>query len=293
MLSFVGGITLINIVLACMLSVIFHEMFHALAARIFGVALFCIRPTAIGIRARLRGNVRSFKKQVAIYLAGPFGNFLLAAVFIKGKGFEYSLFEANLAIGLFNLMPLYPLDGGQIFIVVFYKLVGSNHTFKMVKKLTIFMKIGLLCLGVVQILIFINPSLLIAAVMLPGTRLIEERVSLMKLENLLNRKQRIISKCIYPARHIVVMEDCTLSDIMQKLDYDRFHILYVLNRDMEILAQITEHQIIKAVQSFNATDRICDIFANQGDGSCGWFNEPTAGTVPLVDTTKKDKLPKI
>ncbi len=237
-----------------------HECFHAVAARLFGVALFSFRPSAIGIRARLKEMPRSFKRQTAIFFAGPMGNLLLAVLFFHGEGFFYSLFEANLAIGLFNLLPLYPLDGGQIFIIVFYKLVGSNRTFRLVKRLSFFTKIGLAITGLMQIVLLSNPSLLVAAIMLPGTRLLEETVSMMKLENLLNRKQRIISKGVYPARHIIIMEECTLGDVLQKLDYDRFHIMYVLDRDMEIIGQITEQQVIKAMQTCRATDRICDVF---------------------------------
>ncbi len=255
-----GGITLIAIIAACVVAIFLHECFHAIAARLFGVALFSFRPSAIGIRARLKGIPRSFKRQVAIYIAGPMGNFLMALLFLKGEGFFYSLFEANLAIGLFNLLPMYPLDGGQIFIIVFYKLVGSNDTFRLVKRLSFFTKIGLALVGLIQIVFFSNPSLLVAAIMLPGTRLLEETVSMMKLENLLNRKQRIISKGVYPARHIIVLDECTLGDVLQKLDYDRFHIIYVLDREMEIIGQITEQQIIKAMQTCQAADKICDVF---------------------------------
>lgn len=260
MLAPFGGITLIRILAACILAVLFHELCHALAARLFGVALFSFRPSLAGIRARLKGTIKSFKKQMAIYVAGPMGNFLMALFFYFGKGFARDLFEANLAIGLFNLLPMYPLDGGQLFIILFYKLVGSNITFRLIKRVSLMTKIGLVITGLLQVFFFGNPSLLIAVVMLPGTRLLEETVSIMKLENLLNRKQRIISKGVYSARHMVVMEDCPLGDVLQMLDHDRFHILYVLDKDMEIIGQITEQQILKAMQSCNASDKINEVF---------------------------------
>jgi stage IV sporulation protein FB len=260
MLTPSGGIALIKTIAACLLAILFHEMFHIIAARIFDVALYAFRPSAIGIRARLKGRTISFKKQIMIFIAGPLGNLLLALIFYKGSGFFYYIFESNLAIGLFNLLPMYPLDGAQIFIIVFYKLIGSNKTFKLVKKISLIVKIGLAIAGLIQILVFLNPSLLVAAVLLPGTRYLEETVSMMKLENLLNRKQRIASKGIYPARHLIAMNECTLGDVLQKLDYDRFHIIYIMNEDMEIVGQITEQQIIKAMQTCGSEDKICDVF---------------------------------
>jgi len=82
---------------------------------------------------------------------------------------------------------------------------------------------------------------------------------MMKLENLFNRKKRIKSKGIYTARHIVVMEDCKIVDVLQKLDYDRFHIIYILNGDMEILGTITEQHIIKALKTYRAANRVSDL----------------------------------
>lgn len=83
---------------------------------------------------------------------------------------------------------------------------------------------------------------------------------MMKLENLFNRKQRILKKRIYNVRHLVALEECTLGEIMQKLDYDRFHIIYIIDNEMNLVGQISEHQVIKAMQSCSSTDKICDVF---------------------------------
>ncbi|NMA65540.1 MAG: hypothetical protein GX957_04760, partial [Clostridiaceae bacterium] len=225
---------MIKIFLACIIAVILHEVSHILAARILKVKLYDFRPTPIGIKARLKENPKSFKKQAAIFFAGPLGNFIIAIIFFNSSGFLHNLFEANLAIGIFNLLPVYPLDGSQIFIIVLYKLIGSTRTFKLVKLLSVIMKISLTMTGLIQIIFFYNPSFLIAALFLPTTKVIEEKMRIMKLENFLNRKQRILKKKIYAVRHIVAMHDCTLGELINKLDYDRFHIIYVLNDDLDI-----------------------------------------------------------
>ncbi|HHW23281.1 MAG TPA: CBS domain-containing protein [Clostridiaceae bacterium] len=255
-----GRVTLISVVLACLAAIIIHEAFHMFAAHIFGVALYSFRPTLVGIRARLK-NTRSFKKQTVIYFAGPLGNFIVAICLYKTGGFLSSLSEANIAIGLFNLLPIYPLDGGQILLILLYKLMGSSRAFRIAKKLAIVLKVFLFIVGILQIVLFKNPSLLIAAVILPGTRLMEEAVSFMKLENLLNRKQRILKKGVYFAGIIVVMEDMTIGDVMQRLDYDRFHLIYILNRDMEIIGLITEQDIIKAFEKYSSSDKITNVLA--------------------------------
>lgn len=255
MLAYFWRFTLIRVILACLAAIIIHEVFHILAAFITGTALHSIRPTPVGIRASLK-NTKSFKKQIFIYLAGPLGN--LATAFMAGssEGFLNDLFEASIAIGIFNLLPVYPLDGGQIFIIISYKLFGSARTFRLARSLAVVLKTLLVFAGLLQLVMFKNPSLLAAMVMLPGARLLKEAVSIMKLENLLNRKQRILKKGIYPAGIIVCLEDSTMGDVLQKLDHDRFHLVYIMNSDMELIGMVTEHDIIKAIEKYSSSDPI-------------------------------------
>jgi stage IV sporulation protein FB len=259
MLKAFWRITLISIILACILAILIHEGFHIIASRLFGVALYAFRPAIVGISARFKGT-HSFRKQIAVYMAGPLGNFLIAVFLINTKGFLLNLFEANLAIGFFNLLPLFPLDGGQIFIIISYKLLGSSRTFRIAKRLSFMVRVCLVMAGILQLVLFVNPSLLVAAMFLPGGRLLEETVSIMKLENLLNRKQRIKKKKLYPVKEFAAMWNCSLLELINRLDYDCFHIIYILNDNMEIAGRITEQDVINAVQTYSFDKKIYDVF---------------------------------
>ncbi|HHU90156.1 MAG TPA: CBS domain-containing protein [Clostridiaceae bacterium] len=252
-------VALTGIILACLSAILIHEGFHIIASRLFGVPLYAIRPTVVGIRAQLKG-VHSLRKQIAVYMAGSFGNFLTAALLLNTKGFLLNICEANAAIGFFNLLPLYPLDGGQIFIIISYKLLGGNRTFQIAKRLSVIIKIYFFVAGILQLALFLNPSLLAAALFLPGGRHLEETISIMKLERLLNRKQRIMKKKIYPVKEFAAMGECSLLEVIQRLDYDCFHIIYILNEDMEIIGRITEQDVINAIQNCNYANKISDVF---------------------------------
>ena len=230
-----------------------------IAARIFDVAIYDFRPSIFGIRARLK-SAESLKKQIAVYIAGPFGNFIIAACLNNTKGFLFSLFEANLAIGAFNILPMHPLDGGQIFIIILYKLLGSKRTFKVAKRISSIIKTAIFLTGLIQLVLYVNPSLLIAAMFIPGGRLLEETISIMNLESLLNRKQRIRKKKLYPVREFAAMGNCSLLEVMQRLDYDCFHIVYILNEDMKIIGRVTEQDIINAIQTNSYEEKIYDVF---------------------------------
>lgn len=95
-----------------------HEGGHCLAVKLLGGEIVCLRVTAVGGELRLSyRHVLSYGRELAAALAGPAANFI--AVFLAVKlpkaSWEIAWLFAglNLAIGCFNLLPAYPLDGGR------------------------------------------------------------------------------------------------------------------------------------------------------------------------------------
>jgi Zn-dependent protease len=124
---FAGSESLI-LLLALFGSVILHEFGHALTARRFGIETHDITLYPIGGVARLARMPRAPGAELLITLAGPAVNFAilglllsLRAIGIDGLAGRTSL-EAmvglvmlvNLGLGLFNLVPAFPMDGGRI-----------------------------------------------------------------------------------------------------------------------------------------------------------------------------------
>lgn len=120
-------------------SVLLHELGHALAARAFGLPVSQIWLLPIGGVALLEGRPRNAVEESVIALAGPFVNFLLvgalAVLLVAGSlvgaidvealavatsmvpgpvTLVVALLAANAMLGLFNLIPLFPMDGGRV-----------------------------------------------------------------------------------------------------------------------------------------------------------------------------------
>jgi len=110
--------------------VLLHEIGHALMASKFAVKTTSITLYPIGGVAILDGRPTP-KAELWIALAGPFVNFVIAAIlapFAIYNGapisansaldhpgmFVDSLLVANLTLGLFNLIPAFPMDGGRV-----------------------------------------------------------------------------------------------------------------------------------------------------------------------------------
>jgi Zn-dependent protease len=118
-------------------SVVAHEVSHALVARGFGIATRDIVLTPIGGVARLEDMPRSGRAEVAIAVAGPIASLLiagaafLALALVKPLGLAASLLGtlawSNAMLGLFNLVPAFPMDGGRVLRGVLSERVGLSR----------------------------------------------------------------------------------------------------------------------------------------------------------------------
>ena len=106
-------------------SVLFHELSHSVVALAYKIRVASITLFVFGGVARITRDPSKAIQDFNIAVAGPLASFFLAGVFYGlTRFFPYStmpgalvtwLWETNLLLGLFNLLPGFPLDGGRIF----------------------------------------------------------------------------------------------------------------------------------------------------------------------------------
>ncbi len=110
--------------------VVLHELGHCLAARRYGIRTNRILLLPVGGMAEFDSLPRQPRRELAIALAGPAVNYLMIALLVLGFGWPPSLAEVgpptslreiphallgvNLIMGVFNLLPAFPMDGGRV-----------------------------------------------------------------------------------------------------------------------------------------------------------------------------------
>lgn len=125
-----GATWSVAMILAFFGCVVLHELGHSFTARRFGVNVPRILLMPIGGMAQFDSIPRRPRSELLITLAGPAVNFVIAAVmavFVRFPGnweptglplnladLGRYLLIANLVMGCFNLIPVFPMDGGRI-----------------------------------------------------------------------------------------------------------------------------------------------------------------------------------
>jgi Zn-dependent protease len=112
-----------------MLSVVLHELGHALAARRYGIATAHITLYPFGGVAAIERMPEEPDEEIVIALAGPAVNFVLAAIagwlwLATDHPIAWAFVLTNIGMGVFNLLPAFPMDGGRVLRAFLAKRMG-------------------------------------------------------------------------------------------------------------------------------------------------------------------------
>lgn len=101
--------------------IIMHELSHMIIALCLNIDISEIELMPFGVNAKYIGKI-SLIKELLISLAGPIVSLLCAVLYDNEI---YCLI--NIVIVLFNLIPIYPLDGGRILKVLLKVIFGEKN----------------------------------------------------------------------------------------------------------------------------------------------------------------------
>ncbi len=106
-----------------MIFAIIHELFHIIVGMLFKFKINKITIFPMGLSAQFfevehyKQNKNVEIKKIITYLAGPTSNILIAIILSMinlENNIKYPIIYSNILISIFNLIPIYPLDGGRI-----------------------------------------------------------------------------------------------------------------------------------------------------------------------------------
>lgn len=245
-------------VIISFLWVILHEFAHIIVAGKFGCKFNNINISILGAKAELSDiDELTERKKIILYLAGPFFNIFMAVLtcfFYDYYKLEFikSSIMINLCLGLFNLLPAYPLDGSRVFEI----LLSKKFLYKKSKKITeilSFIISGILFLIFVNTILLhkVNISLFLSIILITYATFLEKEKTMYIIMGDMIKKIRKVKKHNYiENKSISVYYKKGLVNVLTLVDKNKFNSFYALNDDMELIGIIHEDELIKALKNY-------------------------------------------
>lgn len=102
----------IKILLLFYLFFVVHELGHIIVALLYRLKFMGINFHVFGVNLKIDTSDLSYEKKLILYFAGPFTNIIISYVALRYN--NYNVHYINMVLGLFNLVPIFPLDGGNM-----------------------------------------------------------------------------------------------------------------------------------------------------------------------------------
>lgn len=173
-----------------MLFAIIHEMGHLLAGVLLGMRpdKLDIIPYGISISFKLtprdynykikNGNILEIKK-ILVALAGPLTNLIIIILAFQinlGIFSNLIIIYCNLLIMIFNLLPIYPLDGGRILKSILHIMAGKRKSEQYINNISFIILMLVTIFASIAVYIAENISIFLAVIFLWGIFIKEDLV---------------------------------------------------------------------------------------------------------------------
>lgn len=236
-------------------SALLHELCHIGAGKRLGVEVSGIQFLPFGLCATLKNPViPSPFKEILMAFAGPCMNGILTLTFYAGNIFfphpllSYGIF-LNLALGLFNLLPCLPLDGGRILRATLTLFSDALTAYRCTLKLSRILAFLLFGMGILLLLSTdFQFSLLLIGIFLLGNLLKEQKnISMQTLKELLYYEKKLQPDALNQTVVLTACETLPARKLLRKLSYHRYCIIKVVNQDQKVVKTLTESQVLHAL----------------------------------------------
>ncbi len=237
-----------------------HELTHAIVAESYGTTVERIEIWPFGGIARISGiNHEEPYVAAMIAVAGPLQNFILASAawlvvpwLPLTAHWVHEFVYANLAIGLLNLMPVAPLDGGRLAGLFLARRLGYEKAHQWVTQGGLWFARGLF---VVTIISFLTPKPLVSLAVFSvflywGALNAYDSSPYLIARDLHLRSTWFQKKPVWALDDFAVHCDTALREVLRVMRPMKYHRVVVLSPEMKKMGIIYEEDLLEALKDY-------------------------------------------
>lgn len=159
-----------------MVFALIHELSHLLCGALLGFKVNTLKIMPFGFSLEFESVVEDYNKKVGksnllsvkktiVAFAGPLINLLIVILGIL-RNVDMDIVYSNFLILIFNLMPIYPLDGGRILKNILKIFVGNRKANRYINTITNIFTIVLTMLSSILIILYKNIAILVILIVI-------------------------------------------------------------------------------------------------------------------------------
>ncbi len=230
---------------------IMHEFAHILAINRLGAGVNYVEILPFGVTADVNDIHKSpLKHKFIIFISGPLFNFLFAYIIYcvyRGSYRDY-LVTSSLVMGIFNLLPAMPLDGGRILQSLFVHRFGRIKGTKITLIFTVLTSVILGVLGTYFLYIarFNFSMILISAFLIANITAEQKRSDLIFLKDILYSKQKL-EKGKAKGQLIIANAKSNPKTIANMINSEKYSIINVVDNNGKLVGTLTETQLLEGL----------------------------------------------
>lgn len=230
--------------------VFFHELGHYLAAKFFQWKVSEVKLLPFGgVMEVEHGNYKAAKEEIIVSIAGPLQHVWMAIMAFALHYFNIwaddwtdYVYQAILTIGLFNLLPIYPLDGGKIGQAIWGKFVPYYYVQKYSAYCSIIFSSAIVALSLTPIVFFgqkIQLNVVVVALFLLMTNIQRlKHLPFLFFRFAMHRSN--FSQRMHP---IVVRPSDAIISALRMMFVERSHLFVVID-DEKVEGVVMERQLV-------------------------------------------------
>ena len=246
------------------LVVFIHEMGHYLTARKLGYKLKSFYIAPYGACLNYQESCFETKDEILIAVAGPIVNLISSVIIISLWwifpsifSFTYQFVFQSTMLGLFSLLPCYPLDGGRVFVGILSQTQPRQKAIKITVIFNVVISIILLFLFIISCFYNFNPSLCVCAVFMILGVLDTKYESKFQILSLYKKKTKNFSKPFF----LCVNDSTSIGQILKRIEPNRYTIFIVLSNEKPIYLDEDKVKLLSLKYPVNQT--IQEIISNK------------------------------